>query len=63
MMTTLFHHAAQLVGVAAPGEQRKRGAAMRYLGVVEDGAAVVQDDRMAWVGPTRDLPSNLPSRR
>ena len=55
-MTTLFRHAAQLVGVAAPGERRKRGGAMREAGVVEDGAVVVEGGRIAWVGPTRELP-------
>jgi imidazolonepropionase len=55
MMTLLLRHAAQLVGVAAPGESRKRGAAMRLPGVVEDGAVVMEDGRIAWVGPTRDL--------
>ncbi len=55
-MTTLLHHAAQLVGVAAASERRKRGPAMRSLDVIEDGAVILDGNRIAWAGPTRDLP-------
>jgi imidazolonepropionase len=55
-MLTVLRHAAQLVGVTAPGVTRRRGAAMADPGVVEDGALVLRDGRIDWLGPTRDLP-------
>src|SRR5262245_37705486 len=48
--------AAQLVCVAHPGESVRRGLAMRAPVVIEDGAVLVRDGRVEWVGPTRDLP-------
>jgi imidazolonepropionase len=55
-MITVLRNAAQLVGVTAPGECRKSGPAMRSLGVVADGALVVRDGLIDWLGPTSDLP-------
>jgi imidazolonepropionase len=53
-------HAAQLITLAGPPGPR-RGRAMDILGLVEDGALIAQDGRVAWVGPTRDLP-DTPAR-
>jgi len=55
-MVTVLRHAAQLVGVTPPGESRKRGSAMGEVGIVEDGALVLRDGVIAWLGPTADLP-------
>jgi imidazolonepropionase len=55
-MITVFRHAAQLAGVTAPGERRKSGPAMRTLGLVPDGALVVRDGLIDWLGPTAALP-------
>jgi imidazolonepropionase len=52
----VFRHAEQLVGLTAPGELRRSGAAMRHPGVLADGAVILDEDRIAWVGPTRELP-------
>jgi len=50
----LVHSAAQLVTCAAPGGA-KRGAAMRELGIVPDGALAVKDGRIVAVGPSDEL--------
>jgi imidazolonepropionase len=55
-MTLVLRHAAQLVGVTGPGESRKDGSALRDLGVVADGAVVLEGERIAWLGPTAELP-------
>jgi imidazolonepropionase len=55
-MLTVLRHAAQLVGVTAPAELRKSGAALRDLGIVADGAIVLHDGRIDWLGPDAELP-------
>lgn len=47
----LIEHADQLITVASPGGP-KRGAAMRELGVVADGALAAVGGRIVAVGPT-----------
>jgi imidazolonepropionase len=53
----LIAHAGQLITVASPGEPR-RGAAMRELGAIRDGALAIAEGRIIAVGATaeqRDL--------
>ncbi|MBC7224266.1 MAG: imidazolonepropionase [Anaerolineae bacterium] len=51
----IVRHAAQLLTLAGPARPR-RGREMANLSLVEDGALVVREGKVAWVGPTRDLP-------
>jgi imidazolonepropionase len=53
-------NAEQVVCVAADGSRLQRGPAMRELAIVEQGSIILQHDRIAWVGPTAQLPK-LPS--
>jgi imidazolonepropionase len=55
-VTTVLRHAAQLVGLAAPGERTRRGPDLRSPGLVEDGAVVIEGDTIRWLGPTAELP-------
>ena len=48
---------AQVVCVAHGRETVKRGAAMRELSVIDDGAVIVQGGLIDWVGQTAALPS------
>jgi imidazolonepropionase len=59
-MLTVLRHAAQLIGVMPRSTPHKTGAALRDPGIVADGAVVVRDDRIEWVGRDADLPP-LPS--
>ncbi len=57
MSHSLFiSNAAQVVGVSQQGELVKRGNDMRHLAVIRDGAILIHDGRIDWVGPTKDLP-------
>jgi imidazolonepropionase len=49
-------NAAQLLASPRPGDRLKRGAALRDLPVIPDGALVCREGRVEWVGPTADLP-------
>src|SRR5437764_427860 len=52
----VLRHAAQLVGLTAPGESRRTGGRLRDPGILTDGAIVLDGGRIAWLGPTADLP-------
>lgn len=54
--TIVLRHAAQLVGVTAPGETTRRGDALRSPGVIADGAILLRDGVVDWLGPTSELP-------
>ncbi len=59
----ILRNAEQLVCVSRSGERRKRGATMRDLAIIPDGALIADDaGRIAWVGPTAELPSVPPGR-
>ncbi len=55
-MALVLRNAAQLVCVTRHGERALRGSSMRDVVVVPDGAVVVEGERIAWVGPTAELP-------
>ena len=57
----LIHSAAQLVTCAAP-DGPKRGAAMRDVGLVPDGAVAVADGEIVAAGPTADLRADFTAR-
>src|SRR5262245_48128183 len=62
-MTIVVRNAAELVCVSRTAERVKRGPAMRDLAIILDGAVVLRDGRIEWVGPTRDLPPVPPDAR
>src|SRR5271157_198350 len=49
-------NATQLLASPRTGDRLKRGAALRDLPIIPDGALVSRDGRIDWVGPTADLP-------
>jgi imidazolonepropionase len=50
----LIEHAAQLISVASPGGP-KRGAAMRDLGMIADGALAITGEQIVAVGATAEV--------
>jgi imidazolonepropionase len=55
-MRLIIRNAAQVVGVSRERELAKRGPAMRDVAILDDGALLVEDGRITWVGPTAALP-------
>jgi imidazolonepropionase len=55
-MLLVIRNAAQLVCVAQRGERVLRGSGMRTPAVIDDGALVIRDERIAWVGNSANLP-------
>jgi imidazolonepropionase len=52
----LIRNAAQLIRVSDSGERRKAGDAMRSLAIIPNGSLLADNGRIAWVGPTTELP-------
>ena len=55
----IIRNAAQLVCVATRNEHVKRGRDMNALAIIEDGAIVIEEERISWVGRTADLTTAL----
>jgi imidazolonepropionase len=55
-MIQVIRNAAQLIRVARRSELAKSGSASRDLAIIPDGALMVRDGRIDWVGPTAALP-------
>src|SRR5262245_30965255 len=55
-MTLVIRHAAQLVAPPHRGVRALCGDAQRELSVIPGGAVVVEGERVAWVGPSAELP-------
>jgi imidazolonepropionase len=56
-MSLLIRNAAQVVCISQTGERHKSGAAMRELAIVDQGAVVVRDGRIDWIGPSGGAPA------
>jgi imidazolonepropionase len=52
----VIRNAAQVIGSALPRRRTACGPAMRELPITPDGALVMRDGLVEWVGPTADLP-------
>src|SRR5262245_12090967 len=59
-MNLAIVHAAELVCVARNQERSLTGNALRDIALVRDGAVVIQDDVIRWVGSTGAMPSPSP---
>lgn len=60
-MTIAVVNIGQLVTLAGPARPRV-GAELRELGIIEDGAMIIEDGRIGATGPYRELASKIPSR-
>lgn len=56
-MILLIRNAAQLVCIERQGEGVKSSSTTRDAAVLANGAVLVRDDRIEWVGPTAELPA------
>jgi imidazolonepropionase len=58
----LIHSATQLVTCASPNGP-KRGAAMREVGLISDGAVAVAEGKIVAIGPSADLRADYTARQ
>src|SRR5580700_10220397 len=52
----VIRNAGQIVRIAQARETAKRGADMRDLAILNDGALILRDEVIEWIGPTAQLP-------
>jgi imidazolonepropionase len=57
----VIRNAAQLVLVSNQGEGVKCGPGMRNLATLDDGALIIKNGQLEWIGRSRDLPPVSPS--
>src|SRR5262249_52327898 len=55
-MVLVVHNASQLICVARKGERVRPGADMGDLAIINNGAMILRDGRIDWVGRTSSLP-------
>jgi imidazolonepropionase len=55
-MSLALIHAAELVCVCRNRERVKRGNEMQDVAAIQDGAVVIRNSRIDWIGTTGDLP-------
>jgi imidazolonepropionase len=53
----IIRNAAQLVCVAERMERVKRSQSMRDVAIIQNGALILQEERIQWIGHSSDLPS------
>jgi len=58
-MNLFIRNIRQLITVAANGKRFKRGKEMRDLGVIENGAVLCRDGKIAWVGRTAEFSEQI----
>ena len=59
----VIRNAAELVLVSQPGERVKRGKAMGDLPTLKDGAVIINNAQIEWIGPSQDLPPIPPAAK
>ena len=63
MTRTLIYDTSQLVTCRQDSDRPKIGENFRRLELIEQGAMVVNDQRIEWVGPESEISSQYPDRR
>ena len=58
-MNLFVKNIRQLVTVAANGSRTKRGVGMREIGIIENGAVLCREGKIAWVGHDDAYPGKI----
>jgi imidazolonepropionase len=60
-MKTLIRNAAQVVCVSSCAELLKPGRTMHDIAVIENGAVLINEGRIEWIGPSNQMPPVPPN--